>query len=388
MATPAPTDLSADAVIAAARDQTGLTEFRDDFFVAGLEALTVSIRTEAGLHDAGLEMQFQRFVSMVANRLMADRLFVEHPEILEAPLGPMTVITGIPRTGTTKVQRIAARHPDVNYVASWLTLLPVPLQGDKAAPDDARLALVAEALALQNQLWPELKLKHELTVHEPEEDNLLMHHSLHTMTSFDVYTPSYTAWLANQDVTRAYEDLADYLRLVQWQNDAVGRPWILKNVLHLHDLATLCRVFPKTRIVWAHRDPGVCIASWSSLVHELRRAYTDTEDPVRTGQQQLAYWSHAAERGVQHRAALGEDRFLDVAYDDIVTDMADVLRAVLEFSELDASAPTIEALCRWEAENPQHKHGRHEYSMAEFGLTATEVEVAFAAYFERFPPPT
>jgi hypothetical protein len=53
-------------------------------------------------------------------------------------------------------------------------------------------------------------------------------------------------------------------------------------------------------------------------------------------------------------------------------------------ADLDSSDATVEALLTWESENPQHKHGRHEYSMADFGLTDAEISEAFTTYLARF----
>jgi hypothetical protein len=35
--------------------------------------------------------------------------------------------------------------------------------------------------------------------------------------------------------------------------------------------------------------------------------------------------------------------------------------------------------------NPQHKHGRHRYSSADFGLDDDSIRARFASYLEQFP---
>ncbi|MDM4769895.1 hypothetical protein [Solimonas sp. SE-A11] len=44
-------------------------------------------------------------------------------------------------------------------------------------------------------------------------------------------------------------------------------------------------------------------------------------------------------------------------------------------------------MTRLAQENPQHKHGRHVYSLEEFGLTAEGVRRHFRGYRERFAIP-
>jgi hypothetical protein len=38
----------------------------------------------------------------------------------------------------------------------------------------------------------------------------------------------------------------------------------------------------------------------------------------------------------------------------------------------------------WLADNPRHRHGRHDYDLARFGLTAGQVGEALATYTGRF----
>ena len=45
-------------------------------------------------------------------------------------------------------------------------------------------------------------------------------------------------------------------------------------------------------------------------------------------------------------------------------------------------------MASWLAENPQAKHGRHRYSLAEFGIDRDAEESRFAAYRSRFRVPT
>jgi hypothetical protein len=41
----------------------------------------------------------------------------------------------------------------------------------------------------------------------------------------------------------------------------------------------------------------------------------------------------------------------------------------------------------WLADNPQHKHGRHRYSLEQFGLTPDAVTERLGDYAARFPDP-
>ena len=49
-----------------------------------------------------------------------------------------------------------------------------------------------------------------------------------------------------------------------------------------------------------------------------------------------------------------------------------------------AEAETRAAMAAWEAENTQHRHGKHEYVTADYGITPEQIATACAAYRKRF----
>jgi hypothetical protein len=73
-----------------------------------------------------------------------------------------------------------------------------------------------------------------------------------------------------------------------------------------------------------------------------------------------------------------------VDYRHFVTDpMATAERIYAHFT-LPLSGATADSLRAHVAANPQSKHGRHDYSLEEFGLTPSIVRDRFAGYLARF----
>jgi sulfotransferase family protein len=377
-------EFTPENVLAAAQRQTGLSKFRHMRFLAGMERMIASMRDESCLNESGVAQQFRRFVGLTSNRLLADRLFTEKPEILDQPLGELTVIIGLPRTGTTKLQRVLSRHPDLNFITGWEVLMPVPFSGDKAGPDDPRRAMVANSLAEQDKTQPEMKAIHEIIADEAEEDSLLMLHSFTNAALFNVQIPGYTNWFQEQDVLWTYEELLDYLKLLQWQHDRIGRSWILKNVLHIAHLEALLKVAPSAKLVWIHRDPAQAISSWSSLVSTIREPLSDHVDRREVGAEQLDFWHWAAELGMSSRDALPGDQFIDIPYRDVVSDLRAVLEEILAFSSLERSDAVLDRLLAWETNNQQAKHGAHRYALEDFGLSTEQIHQKFDSYMHRY----
>jgi hypothetical protein len=43
-----------------------------------------------------------------------------------------------------------------------------------------------------------------------------------------------------------------------------------------------------------------------------------------------------------------------------------------------------QGIARWLAENPQHKHGVHQYSLGDFGITEADIRRRFARYYDEY----
>jgi hypothetical protein len=80
--------LEEEALLAAARRKAGLDDFGDEWFREPLRVLVDSLNGEAQLTPLGHLIQHGRIVGALVNRLRAEALLREHPEILEGSSGP------------------------------------------------------------------------------------------------------------------------------------------------------------------------------------------------------------------------------------------------------------------------------------------------------------
>ena len=87
------------------------------------------------------------------------------------------------------------------------------------------------------------------------------------------------------------------------------------------------------------------------------------------------------------RRELGEHRFFDVPFRETVSDPATAVGRVYSHFGIDYPKETEDLLRAWHRDHPQHKHGEHRYSAADFGLVPDAMRERFAAYIERFDIP-
>ncbi|HKD36181.1 MAG TPA: hypothetical protein VKB78_05250, partial [Pirellulales bacterium] len=117
-------NLTSEHILAAAQAQTGLSDFGDTGFVEGLDIYLQDLRGGARLNQAGIFGQYQDVLRMVGNRLMFQHDVNRHPEILEQRLAPPIIIYGLPRTGSSKLQRMIAADPIAQRLEVWRILFP------------------------------------------------------------------------------------------------------------------------------------------------------------------------------------------------------------------------------------------------------------------------
>ena len=102
----------------------------------------------------------------------------------------------------------------------------------------------------------------------------------------------------------------------------------------------------------------------------------------------LEYYARSLERGLAQRDALDPAHFLDVDYRNFVVDPLGTARRIYAHYGLPLDQEAERQLAQHVADNPQGKHGKHEYTPEAFGLTAEIIRRRLAGYIERFGLPT
>jgi hypothetical protein len=165
----------------------------------------------------------------------------------------------------------------------------------------------------------------------------------------------YRRWFDEVDLTDVY----GYYRLqVQLMlADRPGRRLVAKWPFHLWALDALLRAFPDARIVQIHRDPAVCAASYMSLQRMAgRRLPPDVVDAVAA-----ATIPELLTRAERARRAHPADHFIDVGYAELCSDPLGAVRRIYDRLGAPLGPDAERRMRRWLADNPQHKHGRHDY---------------------------
>lgn len=368
-------------------EQEGLSDYGDPVFVEPMSRMLHSVLTEARLNQAGamgLELDARRWL---VNRLRMRADVSRHPEILDEDVSDPIVIVGVPRTGTTKLQRVLARDPGVQSIPLWQILNPAPFPGGHSGDPDPRVVMARQVVEAMATYAPDIQELHPFAAEEPEEEIVLLEmtgRALSSVLYFDA--PSYTSWLLEQPQQPLYEELRLLLQYLQWQDGGrKARPWVLKSPMHLGRINALLDVFPRATLVHCHRDLVTSMTSTCNLVAAARLARTDSLDPLALGTFMLEWCSREWNANIEQRTHLGADTpVLDIEYTAIRDDILGVVRSIRRArGDADPSAAAEAEMLAWEG-NHSARSGPYRHSADHYGLDPGRIRDAFATYLDHF----
>ena len=362
----------------AATRATGMSDFGDDGYHEGLRVLLDDYAHASGLTGVGNYMQRSFVRGALVARLLSEDGFKKHPAYVDVAIERPIFVTGLPRTGTTALHRLLTADPAHQGVELWLTEFPQPRPPRETWEDDPIFSGIQAAYREHHVENPEFLGIHYLDAGSVEECWRLLRQSGKSIGYESLsYVPTYSSWLEKQDWTDAYVRHRRNLQLIGL--DDAERRWVLKNPSHLVALDAIMKVYPDALVVQTHRDPQVAIASACSLSAEATRGWSSVFEGEVIGRTQLDMLSKAMGRFSRQRAEYDQSQFADVHYDDFVSDPVATVRSLYARFDLPWTDAVSTRVCAIDAES--RRGGRrpaHEYSLADYGLTAEEVNAAFA----------
>jgi hypothetical protein len=371
--------LNFDQIIKRARKNTKLNDLGADFNDESLSRLISSINEEANLHPFGVLMIKEKLISQLENRLWAEKWFRKYPEILEKELLPIILITGLQRSGTTKMQRVLSGLPDARALLSWEALYPAPLGEEHETIK--RISRTRRSERAVKWISPTFQSIHPIHTDQPEEDVLLL--DVHFMSSSSeaiMNVPSYADWLSSQDHASAYAYEMKLLKLLQWQKG--GKYWVLKSPHHLEYLYEISSVFSDVKIIWMHRPIEQSIPSFFSMLYYSRSMFSQTVSKQAIVDQWTSKLSKMLKTGLKFRAEK-RGQVTDVLFDDFLKDesrvMDDIMHRMPAMGQFHSN--------KSDKINAQYV-SKHQYSLSDWGLGNDELQKSFGFYNQHIFAPS
>ena len=372
--------MHAEQLLDTAATTTGLDDFGEPSFRDGLEVLVEALNNEAQLNAMGGPASEALLTGALVNRLRITDYWNQHPELADQEIKAPLLIVGVSRSGTTALSQLLSVDRANRSLLSWEASAPVPPPQTETYHNDLRLlaAIEAEADNMLHLLNPGFKAMHHDPPDMPIECVTLMAHdfvSLQYNAMFNI--ESYADWILTRDHTATYRYHQRVLQLLQ--SGVPGR-WQLKTPHHALAVETIAQIYPDARFIWTHRDPATCIASTASITASLSGTFSDADWAAFEGPMWTRVLTEMIERTSTARAVLGDDRFIDVDYGQLVSDPVGAVRGIYRDLGEPMDANFEASLMAHANEHRQHKYGRHSYTFEDFGLNRDSLNERFADY--------
>ncbi len=370
-----------DSLLERARAAAKLSDFGSDDFLPPLRVLCETYE-RAPYDEQGHKRNQRRLLTLLATRLRVQDALHRHPEIEGRKLVRPMVLTGMPRSGTSALFNLLAADPAARALLLWETQFPDPAEGIAPGDPDPRHEAVKAYYKDAHKKNPEFTKIHFASADTPEECVLLQALTMHGVHhGVEVMLEPYASWYRDQDLGPMYAYYKMLLQMLDWQRP--GERWLLKAPAHMWAIESVIEQFPDVSIVWSHRDPLLCTASICSMTAAIPGGSLAI-DPEALGPVVMDFYATSLERGLAARDRCEAERFVDVNHDEFIGNSLGVARNIYAHFGL-SMGPAVEAAMESHVgNNPQGKHGSHDYSLEEWGLDADAVRERFAPYIERF----
>lgn len=373
--------LEPDALEAAARARTGLSDFGADDYREGLERLVESIEGDAKPNFIGWIAARSQIVDLLAARLELVAYRERHPDLAGEKVEKPLFILGLPRTGTTLLYELVALDPAHRTPVTWELYRPDPPAERATYHSDSRIAPIEKTIDQFKKMVPGVDAMHPIGATLPQECLVITAPSFRSIQfELTFAVARYVRWYLGANLAPAYRFHRRFLQHLQSRYR--GDRWVLKSPAHLGHLDSLFAEYPDALVVQTHRDPVEVIPSVSSLHHKLRGFGSDEVDAASVGPEQAGFWAEFLGRALatRRRGGAAVDRILDVRFEEVLADPIAVVERIYERFELPLTGSTVDAMRAYLASHPRDRHGVHRYAPETFGLTADSLRDVFRDY--------
>jgi hypothetical protein len=364
---------------------TGAKEFRDESFFPNLEKV-LAIPHNIDISLSGVRIMHANSLRFLVNRLRWEADVEKHPEILDEDVDDPIVVLGLPRSGTTKLQRFLSADPSLQATPAWAMWNPAPFPGEERGDPSPRREWAARMMNAVTNTGETYQKMHEFAADEAEESSFIPIANFDSIGQF-ITAPDYTylEWFRSRSRVPSQAYLKEMLKYLQWQNGGKRGPWLLKNPCNTGEFLEVLEVFPKATFVISRRDLYKTMGSSMRMGTEILQNTFDPLDPAFVGRYTVDIWAYETNRYLRQVKDKGpEVRLLEADYNRCIDDGLSVARELYELAGLPWTKQGEAAMRRWDIDNPRHKLGSYGYRLEDYGWSEEKIAETFGPVAEEW----
>lgn len=327
--------------------------------------------------------------------LLLDELI--YPDYRKIEVDKPVFIVGVPRSGTTFLQRLMAK--DVEQFTSmqlWEVLFAPSIIQKKFWLAIGRLDRMIGSpghkliVTIENRRFKNLAKMHKVSLFEKEEDDpILIHIFSSAFLSFslpflDDFRPiiHFDTELPRKDRERIMEF---YKRCVQRHLYVFGKhkKFLSKNPASSPKIKSLIETFPDARIINIARNPLQTIPSSLSLLTYFFGVFCSLCDEEEIKKMAMEMVSHWYQYPLAALKEFPDENYAIVKYDDLVSGPKELTDNL--YSKLDLNmSTTYEEVLEQQQQKARKYKSKHSYSLGQYGLSESMIRREFKEVFDRF----
>ena len=377
-------NLTTEAILNAASNNSGLKDFGNEAFIERLEVLMQSIMNDEGLAGIGRFGIFNDQVRYAENRLKFEKFKKDFPQYENEVISQPIIIIGLPRSVTTHLLNLMASDSRLKSLPYWETLRPFPENLINSSHDeDLRQETAFKEYDSFLQTMPLLKSMHDMHPNHIHEEIELQAMDFSTyLPEWLAYVPEWRDYYLAHDQIDHYKYLREILKAMQFIKGP--KKWVLKSPQHLEQISPLLRTFPDATFVITYRDPLSVVLSTSTMLSYGDRVRRYKVEPKNN----FHYWQNRIKVLLETFAKSYEliplNQRCDIFFNDLIKSNLKAVKRIYSKNSLEFNQLTNDEMRKYINSHQRGKHGQVTYDLDNFGADKSEFYKNFEFYFKQF----
>ncbi|WP_159931207.1 sulfotransferase [Oceanicoccus sp. KOV_DT_Chl] len=356
----------------------------DQDYLHRINILCSAINASARLNIKGRKLIFRQLADAIVNYSDTKRIVRDNPEVLAEKIKRPILLAGLPRTGSTFLQRLLSLDPDNRYLNFEEGLKPCVeiTDGDGA---QQRSDFSHRWANVMHGHLPAVQSMITLQPDFPVECNFLKRNSLLCDSwCFQLDLQELREyWYHPDSQTTKYQLYLRQLQILQYRSAAAER-WVLKSPTHHPVIDSLDTVFEQPLIINTRRNLDEVVPSLINLVYALRKGFSDHIELSSVRDEVLEFLKNQIACNQTARKKMPDSHLIDIDYPDLIQDPQAVIEHIYARFNLDFTNEYQGNIESWLQLQPQssYKPKSYRYNLRSLGFSVVDIHQYFDSCFD------